>query len=432
MTRTRRCRPPSRPHRPRSRSQSMRSQRACAPGAPRLRRRRLVRPHRCARRGGVRGDLLHPARPRRRTRRRRRDGATARAGSSRGRPGRRRTRPRGARHWHRGRDRRRERERIDALRRSARSRPQHAAGALTACVVCAPQLGARRSRRARDRSRRRAGVPRRIDPPQGRNRAEARPQHDLDDLDDPAREDVREPHGRRRRREREARRTASAGSSAAASGASATEIDDAIAAPTATRVSRSSAARAGRCRGPHASGSPHPGRSIADALEARREARRRSRTRRRAARSGRRRGPRRARGRLRPLVAERPGHRRARVRRPPGQRLRRRRLPHRRHRRISAGGRSAPRDRRHCLPPDVHHLPRRAAPRRPPRGACRVGRAPRPGRASRRAVHLGPSPRDPSSRPRVATPIWSCSTACWKRGPSGWSRSRPSFRARAG
>ena len=31
---------------------------------------------------------------------------------------------------------------------------------------------------------------------------------------------------------------------------------------------------------------------------------------------------------------------------------------------------SAPRDRRHCLPPDLHHVPRRAAPRRPPRGAC--------------------------------------------------------------
>ena len=83
-------------------------------------------------------------------------------------------------------------------------------GALTACVVSAPDSRARRTRRPRDRRRRRPGVPRRIDATQGRNGAEARAQHDLDHLDDPARKDLRESHGRRRRGEREAPRPRSA------------------------------------------------------------------------------------------------------------------------------------------------------------------------------------------------------------------------------
>ena len=66
------------------------------------------------------------------------------------------------------------------------------------------RIRARARRRTRDRGRRRPRVHRGLDEAQGRDGAEARPQHDLDDLDDPAREDLREPDGRRRRDEREA------------------------------------------------------------------------------------------------------------------------------------------------------------------------------------------------------------------------------------
>ena len=66
---------------------------------------------------------------------------------------------------------------------------------------------------ARDPRRRRPRVPRGLDPAESRNGAEARAQHDLDRLDDPARQDVRQPHGRRRRREREARGPRAHGSS---------------------------------------------------------------------------------------------------------------------------------------------------------------------------------------------------------------------------
>ena len=51
--------------------------------------------------------------------------------------------------------------------------------------------------RARDRGGRRPRDPRRLDPAEGGNRAEARPQHDLDGVDDPSRKDVRRPDGRR-------------------------------------------------------------------------------------------------------------------------------------------------------------------------------------------------------------------------------------------
>ena len=56
-----------------------------------------------------------------------------------------------------------------------------AAGALTACVVSVDGSRARAPGRARDRRRRRPRDPRRLDPAQGRDRAEARTQHALDD-----------------------------------------------------------------------------------------------------------------------------------------------------------------------------------------------------------------------------------------------------------
>ena len=86
------------------------------------------------------------------------------------------------------------------------SRRHAARGALTAALVSVEGSELGRARRARDRRRRRPRVHRRLDAAQGRDGAEARPQHDLDDLDGPAREDVRQPHGRRRRDEREAAR----------------------------------------------------------------------------------------------------------------------------------------------------------------------------------------------------------------------------------
>ena len=77
-------------------------------------------------------------------------------------------------------------------------------GRATACVVSVAGSELEAARRAPDRRRRRPRVPRRLDPAQGGHRAEARPEHALDRLDDPARQDVRQPHGRRRRDEREA------------------------------------------------------------------------------------------------------------------------------------------------------------------------------------------------------------------------------------
>ena len=339
---------------------------------PRLRRRRLVRSDRGARRLRVRSDLLHRAR----TRSSRSSPAARPLPRSRRPPPRttatRRSRGVEALDGRRRRcRRRRQRERNDAVRaRCARDREQ--AGALTACVVCGTRLRARRARRARDRRRRRPGVPRGIDAAQGRHRAEARAQHDLDDLDDPPREDVREPHGRRRRGEREAPGSRPADRRCRTGASSATEVDEAIAdADGDARVAIVTLlARSGRQDGTRAAGRV-PTSSIARRAGGR------------AVRLGVEAalvdgtlvagdveilgGPR---GRVRPRVAERPGHRRARLRGPPGQRLRRRRLPDRRHRRISAGRRSAPRDRSHCLPTDLHHYPRKAAPRRPPRGAC--------------------------------------------------------------
>ena len=79
------------------------------------------------------------------------------------------------------------------------------AGATTACVVSVPDSPLARARPSRDRGCRRPGVRRRLDPAQGRDGTEARPEHDLDRGDDSPREDLRRPDGRRARLQREAR-----------------------------------------------------------------------------------------------------------------------------------------------------------------------------------------------------------------------------------
>ncbi len=102
----------------------------------------------------------------------------------------------------RGRD---QRQRIDAVRARC-DRGSGARGRADHRRRVGIGLGARGDSRSRGGGRRRSRVPRGLDAPQGGHRAEARPQHHLDDLDDPAREDLRKPHGRRRAREREAPR----------------------------------------------------------------------------------------------------------------------------------------------------------------------------------------------------------------------------------
>ena len=102
--------------------------------------------------------------------------------------------------------RRRQRERRHAVR-SRRARRRQACRRPHRVRRLCRTLRARRARRPRDRRDRRARVPRRIDAAQGRNGTEARTQHDLDRFDDPARKDLRKPHGRRRGREREAQRS---------------------------------------------------------------------------------------------------------------------------------------------------------------------------------------------------------------------------------
>ncbi len=62
------------------------------------------------------------------------------------------------------------------------------------------RVAARRRCRAGDRGGRRARGDRGLHPDEGRHRAEARPEHDLDRGNDPARQDLREPDGGRRRR----------------------------------------------------------------------------------------------------------------------------------------------------------------------------------------------------------------------------------------
>ena len=104
-----------------------------------------------------------------------------------------------------GRRRRRgQRQRPDALRRR-RARDSGGGGSANDLRRLRARLGAGAARRARDPGRRRPGVRGRLDAPEGRYRTEAGSQHDLDGRDDPAREDLRRPDGRRPRLEREAR-----------------------------------------------------------------------------------------------------------------------------------------------------------------------------------------------------------------------------------
>ena len=98
----------------------------------------------------------------------------------------------------RGRRRRRQREWAHAVH-GCRARGRGQRRSADRVRRLRPRLRARGGRRAPDRRRRRSRVPRRLDAAQGRDRAEARAEHALDDLDGPAREDVRQPHGRRRR-----------------------------------------------------------------------------------------------------------------------------------------------------------------------------------------------------------------------------------------
>ena len=79
-------------------------------------------------------------------------------------------------------------------------------GALGVAVASARVEQGGRARRARGGGRGRARGDRRLDAAEGRHRAEARPQHDLDRDDDPARPHVRRPDGRRGARQREAPR----------------------------------------------------------------------------------------------------------------------------------------------------------------------------------------------------------------------------------
>ena len=194
---------------PRGRRRSRRrDRRAAAPRRPaRLRRRRLVRPPRGGRRVRVRGDVLDASGPGRRAWS---PAATRRRRSSARRP---RTTPRPERARvaaaRRGRRRRRDRDQrraggtpyaLGAARAAA------TAGAFTACVVCAPDSELAEACDRDDRRGRRAGGARRLDAAQGRDGAEARPEHALDRVDDPPRQDLRRPDGRRRACERQAAR----------------------------------------------------------------------------------------------------------------------------------------------------------------------------------------------------------------------------------
>ena len=381
-----------------------------------LRRRGLVGEDRGARRVGVRVDLLRPARNGRLARRRRRERATARTGGGRGRSRRRSS----------GRRRARRRApttsssasaRADARRTcSARSTRPPAAGARTACVVSAQGseleqlvdhpivvvVG--------------PGVPRRVDPAQGGNRAEARSQHALDRLDDPARQDLRQPHGRRLGDEREAARTRPAhradgdrrrhpSRSSDALSAADGDAKVAIVSLLAEIDSAEARARLDAAGAEHPTGAARMRLGVEAALVDGRLVRGDVELDRRAGR------------RLRLVVSERARHRRSGLRRPPGERIRRSRPVRGRRRRLPPGRRSAARDRRHVVPPDLHHRSRGGARRRPARSARRH----RSGPASSALISKGrSSPRCASGstpRPRAGIRTRSCSSACWTPGP---------------
>ena len=229
--RTRRCRSPSRPRRLRSQRRSTRSSaRLQARRASDLRRRRHFRPARRARRRRVRGDVLGPARTGDGAHRRRRRGHRR---SSRRPP--RTTRPPASASSRRsasGPPTPSSRSARAAARRTCSARsPQRVRGR---CVDRLPRLASddselARFARARARGRRRPRDARRLDAAQGRDEPEARAEHDLDDLDDPARQDLREPDGRRLRRRTRSCEARVGESSDLATGAPPDQVDEALA-----------------------------------------------------------------------------------------------------------------------------------------------------------------------------------------------------------
>ena len=230
------------------------------------------------------------------------------------------------------------------------------AGGGDRCVVSARRLRARRGRRPRDRRRRRPRGRRRLDAAQGRNGAEARAQHDLDGRDDPARQDLRRPDGRRRA-SNEKLRARVRRIVALATGASEDEVEDALDRGRRRREGRDRrAARRGSAPARRAQARKRAGGDIRKALEAMRLGVEAALVDGALVRGdveivgGRVAGVR-ARG------AERARHRGARLRRPPGERLRRHRPARRRRRRLPPRGRSAAGDRRHRLAPHLHHAP---------------------------------------------------------------------------
>ena len=154
------------------------------------------------------------------------------------------------------------------------------------------RLRARRARRARDRRRRGPGDPRRLDPAEGRHGAEADPEHDLDARDDPHRQDLRQPDGRRLRHEREAARAGSAGSSGMRPASAPEAIESALAESGGdAKVAIVSLLAGDRC-GDRA-GAPRQPPTASSGRRSTDEARRRSGARRGRARPRRRRGRRR-------------------------------------------------------------------------------------------------------------------------------------------
>ena len=100
------------------------------------------------------------------------------------------------------------------------------AGALTIALVCVPDSSSPRSPSTRSPSSSApSSSPAR--PAQSGDGPEARPEHDLDGRDDPARQDLRQPDGRRRGREREAPR-AGTPHRRTATGASSEDVDEAL------------------------------------------------------------------------------------------------------------------------------------------------------------------------------------------------------------
>ena len=176
------------------------------------------------------------------------------------------------------------------------------AGALTVALVAVPDSELGRPGRSRDRGRRRARGDRRLDAAQGGHRAEARPQHDLDDRDGPPREDLREPDGRRRRDERQASGPRPPHRRAGDRSRAASSVDAALADSGGDAKVAIVSLLAGVDVGGGASDASRL-RTASSGRRSRREARRSGVPRRRPARAGRRRGRGRRRRRGRPRRA---------------------------------------------------------------------------------------------------------------------------------